>query len=410
MNKTVLCIAACAALVSAIGACSSDSGATDHHDAGSGGAAGSSGAAGADAGLAGGGGSSGGAGTSSCSTSDPGATAVSCRTPDPADTPQLDGAVFAVSYIYADEQRDKTKDAANVWRTIGFDVDGQSTDASSTNHCMPVAGADAAAVKVDGDGGIDNSFLKNVAPIIAGVDAKWADNWNAGLASGGSTILVYVPDLVLPPAGTAGDPGNATPLPARGYTSVALCPAPADAGAEGGVDGGTDAGVATRQLAVDRASVCDGDLAAPLWSAPDGKLDGDVWDSGIVPSATLVIPFKGRPLAVHLKRVRLGMTLSADRRSVTLGTLSGVADTEELIGQLGLLKGAILPALCGPLSGVFDGYVDRVRKSSDIMSDGSQDPQKTCDGISVGLGFDAQVVQVRGIAQTPPAADTCADQ
>lgn len=403
MNKTVLGLAAAAAFVSAAVACgSSDSGASAKPDAGGGAAGGAAGGGGTDGGAAGSGGNAGSGPT--CSTSDPGVTPVTCVTPDPSATPQLDGAVFAVSYIYADEQRDKTKDPANVWKTIGFDIDGQTTDASSANHCVPVAGADPAAVKVDGDGGIDNSFLKNVAPIIAGVDSKWADNWNAGLASGGSTILIYLPGL---------DAGDGA-LPARGYTSVALCPPSADAAVEAGADGGAEAGVdggaSVRRVAIDRASVCDGDLEKPLWAAPGGQLASGVWDSGVVPDATLVIPFKGRPLAVHLQHVHLRMTVSADRRSVTGGTLSGVANTDDLIAQLGLLKGAILPGLCGPLSGVFDGYVDRVRKSSDIMSDGTQDPQQTCDGISVGLGFDADVVQVRGIASTPPATDTCADQ
>ena len=43
------------------------------------------------------------------------------------------------------------------------------------------------------------------------------------------------------------------------------------------------------------------------------------------------------------------------------------------------------------------------------MQDGTQDPTKTCDGISIGLGFDAELVQLGPIA--PPAAtpNPCAD-
>ena len=34
--------------------------------------------------------------------------------------------------------------------------------------------------------------------------------------------------------------------------------------------------------------------------------------------------------------------------------------------------------------------IEQVKRASDIMVDGTQDPTKTCDGISVGLGFEAQ--------------------
>jgi hypothetical protein len=43
------------------------------------------------------------------------------------------------------------------------------------------------------------------------------------------------------------------------------------------------------------------------------------------------------------------------------------------------------------------------------MKDGTQDPTATCDGISIGIGFDASVVQLGAIADpAPPATDPCA--
>jgi len=43
------------------------------------------------------------------------------------------------------------------------------------------------------------------------------------------------------------------------------------------------------------------------------------------------------------------------------------------------------------------------------MSDGTQDPTQTCDGISIGLGFDGALVQVgAAVAPTSPP-NPCAD-
>ena len=40
------------------------------------------------------------------------------------------------------------------------------------------------------------------------------------------------------------------------------------------------------------------------------------------------------------------------------------------------------------------GRAPELIQASDIMQDGTQDPTKTCDGISIGIGFEARVVQL----------------
>jgi hypothetical protein len=337
-----------------------------------------------------------------CSTSDPGAETRECASPAAATTTD---AAYAITYVYADEDRTRTKDPSNVWRYVGFDLDGQSTDAASTDHCRPLAGADADLVKTDGDGGIDNAFLKSIAPIIAGVDSDWVDSWNRSLAKGSASIVLRLPGLVLPAAGQAGTPGDGSTSAGMGYTSVKRCEADGGTGGAGGAGNTGDAGQDPPPIvAIDRTSVCDGDLGAPLWSAPEGSLTGDVWVSGEIPEGWLAIPFNSATLVVRLRRVRVEMTLSADRRHVTFGTIAGVADTEELISQLTLIRGAISPLACSVL---FDSYIQRIRRSSDIMADGTQDPAAECTGISLGLGFDAELVRLGDVVSTPPVADTC---
>ena len=48
------------------------------------------------------------------------------------------------------------------------------------------------------------------------------------------------------------------------------------------------------------------------------------------------------------------------------------------------------------------GY-DQIRQASDIMADGTQDPNSVCNGISVGLGFNMLFAGLGDIA--PPAPD-----
>ena len=52
--------------------------------------------------------------------------------------------------------------------------------------------------------------------------------------------------------------------------------------------------------------------------------------------------------------------------------------------------------------------MDSIRQASDILKDGTQDPNEECDGISVGLGFEAKAVVVGDIAPAPqPVPDPC---
>lgn len=57
-----------------------------------------------------------------------------------------------------------------------------------------------------------------------------------------------------------------------------------------------------------------------------------------------------------------------------------------------------------------DSVLQQIRATSDIMNDGTQDPDATCDGISVGLGFEAEAVQLGpAVDRQPPPVDPCAN-
>jgi hypothetical protein len=93
------------------------------------------------------------------------------------------------------------------------------------------------------------------------------------------------------------------------------------------------------------------------------------------------------------------MQLDAQRATATLGVISGVLSTAELL--------AMAPPVIDTIGLDFDksfcsdggskAEQTQVRDTSDILSNGTQSPSKTCDGISIGLGFDAVRVELGAI-------------
>jgi hypothetical protein len=108
-------------------------------------------------------------------------------------------------------------------------------------------------------------------------------------------------------------------------------------------------------------------------------------------------------LKLTLHSARLTMNLAADRKSATGGMIGGVLNTEEFITEVKKV-GALLK-LCD--QSLFASLIEQVRQASDIMTDGSQDPAKTCDGISMGLGFDMQEAQIGDVGPAASMGASC---
>ena len=59
---------------------------------------------------------------------------------------------------------------------------------------------------------------------------------------------------------------------------------------------------------------------------------------------------------------------------------------------------------------LFPSGFAQIAQASDILTDGTQDPTKPCDGISIGLGFDGALVQLgTPVAPPPPPTNPCGD-
>ena len=86
--------------------------------------------------------------------------------------------------------------------------------------------------------------------------------------------------------------------------------------------------------------------------------------------------------------------------------IGGVIDTELLVGELAKIAGSFDASLCPP-SATFESISQQIRQASDILIDGTQDPNKTCNAISIGLGFDAQEAGWGSAYDVAPSPDPC---
>lgn len=272
------------------------------------------------------------------------------------------------------------------WKTVGLDIDGLESTASSKDVCQPNSGAAPTVPYPDGEKGIDNSFGKNLLPTILSLYPTWVDDINNNISKGFFTCLLKM--YCLPPKGDV--PVMMTKL--FGGTNLGATPA----------FDGTDIWPVSPELL--------SDLKNPESSTvtfPKSSVTGQFFDSGKGQTFVLTVPLKTMTdetsIKLTLYAAQTTMTLADDRKSATGGVISGVLNTEEFVAEV--KKVGFLLGLCG--SQIFDNLVTQVRQASDIMSDGTQDPTKTCDGISMGLQFDLKEVQIGDVGPANPVGMAC---
>lgn len=272
------------------------------------------------------------------------------------------------------------------WKSVGFNVDGLVSTAISKDVCQPAAGALPSTPYPDGNEGIDNSFGKNLLPLILSLYPTWATDANNGIQKGVFTSLLRLE--CLPPEGDV--PLFTTKL--FGGTSLPETPK----------FDGTDIWPVTPELLSDPLD--------PLSSTvvfAESSVIGNKYDSGKNQTFILTVPLKtmtdSTSIKLTLYAAQTTMILSDDRKSATGGIIGGVLNTEEVVGEVKKI-GALL-GLCG--TQVLDNIIDQVRQSSDIMADGTQDPEKTCDGISMGLLFEMKEAQIGEVGPAAPIGMAC---
>ncbi|MBK8257353.1 MAG: hypothetical protein IPK82_32345 [Polyangiaceae bacterium] len=333
-----------------------------------------------------------GGGTGGSTTSGSGATSdVGIQPPDPGPEAPGDGTdtVLAIRKLYLGDTDRDGNSSTSAWKEFGFDLDGKVSTKDSKDLCKPVAGAKPSAVYEDGTDGRDNSFGKNILPIITSLASDASTQVNDSIEGGSFTIMLKIDKL--------GTGDNYNPLMSKLYGGAKL------------VDAnmmeiqpkwdGTDAWPVVPEL------LNGGNIEDPKVQFPKAYLVSSegarTWVSGGYADITLNLSVGGFTLGLTISSAVITTDISADNTKASNGTIAGILDTEQLIAELAKVAGSFDPSLCPP-SSTFESIAQQIRQASDILTDGGQDPAKDCDGISIGLGFDMQQVQLGAVA---PAAE-----
>lgn len=291
----------------------------------------------------------------------------------------------------------------NAWREIGYNLDGIISTKTGTNHCKYQDGATKSSVQTDGVEGIDNSFGSNLVKIITSLAANPSGTISESLTSGDFTIMLKMDKL----EDKADQTGIKTGLygGAKFDALVADCKAtPTDANCSPPKFDGSDKWPVLPEL------LNGGDINNPKVSFPDSYVAGGTWVSGSQGDLNLTVSIQGFNLALKITKavITTDLTGVGPTAKATKGVIAGIIPTEDLISELKKVAGGFDKTLCEGQT--FESIAQQIRAASDIMSDGTNgDPAKTCDGISVGLGFEGLAVQLGGVAPAASApTDPCA--
>ena len=295
--------------------------------------------------------------------------------------------VLAIKKLYlGDTNRDGTANKVNGWKQYGYDIDGRASTATSTDLCKPRNNTAPKNVYPDGDKGIDNSFGKNILTIILSIASDAPAKVNQSIGQGKFTIMLSMNKL--------GVGANYKGLDTKLYGGADLMAAPKY--------DGNDKWPVIPELLSNPA-----DITSAKVQFPNAYIVNNTWVSGSKGEVLLNLSVSGFTLSLPIGSAVITMELSADRKSAKNGTIAGVLPTDTLTTELKKIAGAFDPNLCKGVT--IDSIVSQIEQASDILHDGTQDKDKECDGISIGLGFDAGIVQLGAIAPAAPPKDNPCD-
>lgn len=270
---------------------------------------------------------------------------------------------------------------ANAWKKLGYDIDGlaTTTEADLAKTCQRAASARGETL-LDGDDGIDNSFGRNIVTLLNSVNGSPSKALTTAAIEGRFTLLVQ----------------------AKGLTDDA---AQTNTGLTGGVlfttpFGGVDSGIRpTFTLADDFPYLADPQIQLPNAYVVKGLFVNGI-GTGEFP---LLLSLAGSTVRLTVHHGTLTFRHDPAASALTTGTLSGVLETKTLIESMDALAARFPTPICPGVT--LDLLKNAIAQASDILQDGTQDPAKACDGISIGLGFEARRVGNPTTAG-PPSAES----
>jgi hypothetical protein len=288
----------------------------------------------------------------------------------------------------------KIKGAYQDW---GWDLDARCTDLNaSTNSldtCMRMTGS-AVDELVDGNLCRDNNFGARLAAPLDVISIGYESALADAIGAGGRTWLLRLDDV---------DDG-----PDDAFVTGALYVTTKTTSGSAPKFDGTD----VRDVGSD--SLADAGATAPAAVRFDrGFIAGNRFVSGDSRyDATILLPWNDDPIALPVAGLTLTLPLSADRTSTTAaGTVSGGIPLTSLLGALP--RFASVGMVCAG-DRAYDGLATSLAVAADVYVSGTepdlQNTAKTCDGVSLGIGFDAVRSAAYGTESvTTPQPAPCGD-
>ena len=257
----------------------------------------------------------------------------------------------------------------NAWKSLGFDLDGFSSDRDFGCHCKAVTRQAKTDIRTGGMDGIDNSFGNIIIAQQTIPLNNPSDTASQGIQAGQGSLLIAFSDLGTSPSYES---VKAQVIPVRMPTGV------------------------MPQLTEDDSWSPFAGTTMPAVTYDGGWVTDDTWVSA--PSeATLVVVTLGMKLSIQ--RLTITAKLSRDRTRIERGIIGGVMETSVFIDSFREL--AASRGLCGD---ALLSITEQLRAASDMPTTGAHDPTIPCNAISIGLGFTATRTGPLGPALAPDTA------
>jgi hypothetical protein len=279
---------------------------------------------------------------------------------------------LGVKHFHFAHSNDSVK-REGAWEDWGWDIDGLCTGALTSQQagtCQRTPGTGAEQVR-DGKACRDNNFGSQIVPQLTGYNKAFEAETNAGITDGSPVWLFVLDDL----GAGADDPY----VPGKLYLAARL------GEKQKAVWDGTDVRTILPR------SVVGGDIKVSTVNFPKGYLRNNVWVSGEPVDFETALPIgaKGELMPLSVRSGLIAFQLNGDHTTAVEGT-GQVAGAIPVTSVEAFLKPFLLTqttACPGTMS--YEALMNNVRSYADVVVGAArlQDPSKSCDGVSLGLGI-----------------------
>jgi len=306
---------------------------------------------------------------------------------------------FAIHHLYVGDDDPNPMYTAdpNAWKTIGYNVDGLDSTASSTNVCTPYTKG-TTVQQVDGANGIDNAFASQIAPQL-GLIGNLSQTVSLDIIKGSFTIEIDTTGLDGTATQTATALGGQLFAGAT-YTGGAAPPL------TGNYFSATDNWPVSEALLTDGMTIAGGSKI----KFPAAYVTKGVWVSGAPVNLGLSLSLEGESLTLTIHHAVMSFQYAANGTTglATNGVISGVLETTEFIAAINQVVGSIQG---GADCAIVSTILPLIENSQDIIidpttGDVSNTAGTACNGISIGLAFDADEIMPPSIVAAPVDAGT----